>query len=200
MNNLHRMVLSFLVLSLVLLCGCGGDGGEPSAGIAPEPADESQKASTSEESSSEGETEPIYITFEGTDLGGNPVTQDIFSQSQLTMVNIWATYCNPCLSEMPGLGELASEYDAEDFQIIGVVSDVAEGSDQSLAESLVRETGADYPHLLLNESLYYALLTDVSAVPTTRFLDAEGNVLDTVVGAMEKADWKELIDGFLEDA
>lgn len=189
MHKLQRLLLALLVLSL--LCGCSGDSGGASADSGDgAPAQESQSP---EEASA-------AITFTATDLEGSTVTQDVLSQSRLTMVNIWATYCNPCLSEMPGLGELASEYDAEDFQIIGVVSDVAEGSDQSLAESLVRETGADYPHLLLNESLYYALLTDVSAVPTTRFLDAEGNVLDTVVGAMEKADWKELIDGFLEDA
>lgn len=200
MNNLHRMVLSFLVLSLVLLCGCGGDGGEPSAGIAPEPADESQKASTSEESSSEGETEPIYITFEGTDLGGNPVTQDIFSQSQLTMVNIWATYCNPCLNEMPGLGELAAEHDGAEFQLIGIVSDVREGDDQTLVESLVQETGADYTHLLANDSIDQALLSSVSAVPTTFFFDQEGAYLGGVVGSAEKSDWEELIHELLEES
>jgi len=115
------------------------------------------------------------------------------------MVNVWATYCNPCLSEMPGLGELAAEYDAEKFQIIGIVSDVLEGEDQELAESLIEETGADYTHLLLNESLYYALLTDVSAVPTTFFIDENGTVLDTVVGAMEKPAWEEMINGLLEE-
>jgi thioredoxin-related protein len=42
-------------------------------------------------------------------------------------------------------------------------------------------------------------LTDVTAVPTTFFLDGEGNVLDTVVGAMDKESWKEKIDGLLEE-
>ncbi len=115
------------------------------------------------------------------------------------MVNVWATYCNPYLSEMPGLGELAAEYDAEEFQLIGVVSDVLEREDQELAESLIQETGADYTHLLLNESLYYALLTDVSAVPTTFFIDENGTVLDTVVGAKEKSAWEEIINGLLEE-
>lgn len=136
--------------------------------------------------------------FEGTDMAGNAVSSDILSKSELTMINVWATYCGPCLREMPGLGELAAEYDAKQFQIIGVVSDVLEGEDQSFAESLIRQTGANYTHLLLSESIYYGLLTDVSAVPTTFFFDQNGTLLDTVVGAMEKSAWEEKINGLLE--
>ena len=136
--------------------------------------------------------------FEGTDMAGNAVSSDILSQSKLTMINVWATYCGPCLREMPGLGELASEYDAKQFQLIGIVSDVLEGEDQSYAESLIQQTGANYTHLLLNESIYYGLLTDVTGVPTTFFFDKNGTLLDTVVGAMEKSAWEEKINGLLE--
>ncbi len=141
------------------------------------------------------------IMFEAQDLEGNTVTESVFTESGLTMVNVWATYCNPCLSEMPGLGEIAGEYDPVQFQVIGIVSDVQEGADEEMTEyasDLVSQTGADYPHLLLNESLYMSLLRDVSAVPTTFFVDENGEVLDTVVGAMDKSEWKEKIDAFLE--
>ena len=200
MNELRRISLASLALSLVLLCGCGGDSGEPSAGTAPEtePAGESQETPAPEDSSPERESEPIHITFEGTDLEGNPVSQDIFSQSQLTMVNVWATYCNPCLNEMPGLGELAAEHDGSEFQLIGIVSDVREGDDQTLVESLVQETGANYKHLLANDSIDQALLSSVSAVPTTFFFDQEGAYLGGVVGSAEKSDWEELIHELLE--
>lgn len=69
--------------------------------------------------------------------------------------------------EMSKAVELAVEYDGKDFQVIGIVSDVMESEDQALAESLVQETGANYPHLLLNASLHCALLSDVSSVPAT---------------------------------
>ncbi len=149
------------------------------------------------ESSTQAKPSESQISFEGTDLEGNKVTAEIFSQSKLTMVNVWATYCNPCLSEMPELGELSAEYQKEEFQLIGIVSDVMEGSDQTVVESLVQETGANYTHLLLNESLYNALLTDVSAVPTTFFFDENGVILDTVVGAMDKSAWEEKIHELL---
>lgn len=186
----YQILGVMLALSALLLSGCAKERTEGPVGNLSNPAPAAGASS---------EPSAASITFEGTDLEGNAVTSDIFSQSKLTMINVWATYCNPCLSEMPELGELAAEYDGEAFQIIGIVSDVMEGSDQTLAESLVQETGASYPHLLLNESIYYALLADVSAVPTTFFLDENGMVLDAVVGAMKKSAWEERIDGLLEN-
>ena len=195
MNKLRKIFLSLLVLSLALLYGCAGNSGELPVEPAPK-QDAASEPSSSEASSSEEEATPIFITFEGTDLEGNTVSQDIFSQSKLTMVNVWATYCNPCLNEMPGLGELASEYDRSEFQLIGIVS---EGEDQSLVESLVQETGAAYPHLLANDSIGQAILSSVSGVPTTFFFDGEGAYLGGVVGSAEKSTWEEIVHGLLEE-
>ena len=147
-------------------------------------------------------TASVKIAFSGQDLEGNTVSSEIFSSSKLTMINVWATYCNPCLREMPELGELAADYSPEEFQIIGVISDVEEDSEEKMkdyAADLVAKTGADYTHLLLNESLYFSLLTEVSAVPTTFFFDSEGNLLNTIVGSMDKASWEEEINALLEN-
>ena len=182
MDKLRKMCLGILVLWLILLCGCAEAGGGPSAGSSPE-SDTASGPLVSEELPLE-ESSPIFITFEGTDLDGNTVSQDIFSQSKLTMVNVWATYCNPCLREMPGLGELAEEYDGSEFQIIGIVSDVMEGEDQTLVESLVQQTGAQY--------------ASVSGVPTTFFFDGDGMYLGGVVGSAEKSAWEEIVNGLLE--
>ncbi|MCI8624166.1 MAG: TlpA family protein disulfide reductase [Provencibacterium sp.] len=192
MNKPCKIFLGMLALSAVLLSGCAKDKTEQP------PENLSGPEAAGETSPSESEPSSASITFEGTDLEGNAVTSSIFSQSRLTMVNVWATYCNPCLNEMPALGELAADYETEEFQIIGIVSDVLEGEDTSLTESLVEQTGAHYTHLLLNESIYDGLLTDVTAVPTTFFLDKDGVILDTVIGAMEKSGWEEKINGLLE--
>ena len=190
------------ILVAVMLCGCadgmGKKGTENEEGSI-EAGGEAPKGED-QESVEEPPAEPLV--FEGQDLDGNAVTSDIFSQSKLTMINVWATYCNPCLREMPDLGELAGEYDTADFQLIGIVSDVQEnGSEDKLekAVSLVEKTGADYPHLLLNESLYSALVVNVSGVPTTFFVDENGVVLGAVAGSYEKSVWKEIIDGLLEE-
>ena len=204
MNKPRKIFLSLLVLFPLLLYGCAGDSGELPASDTPETetavvSPDQDGASSESAPSDQEETAPIFITFKGTDLDGNTVSQEIFTQSKLTMVNVWATYCNPCLREMPGLGELAAKYDPSEFQLIGIVSDVREGEDQSLVDSLVQETGAAYPHLLANDSIGQAILSSVSGVPTTFFFDGEGAYLGGVVGSAEKEKWEEIIHGLLEE-
>lgn len=195
-----------IILLAALLSACSGkknaeapapEAVEDTAEKAGSQADGDVKAEEGQES--EGSD---AVTFESQDMEGNTITQEICTSAKLTMINVWATYCNPCLREMPELGELAGEYDAGDFQLIGIISDVLVGQEEESLEyaaGLIEETGADYPHLLLNESLYYGLLQGVTAVPTTFFLNEEGEVLDVVVGAMDKSHWKEKIDGLLEE-
>lgn len=195
MKKIYKLCL-VSAAAFLLLCNCGESADE--SGI------ENKNSSTQDvaaASSIESANAAAAVTFEGRDMEGNTVSSEIFSESKLTMVNVWATYCNPCLREMPGLGELAGEYAPEEFQIIGIISDVQEGADQKTmdyASDLIRQTGADYPHLVLNESVYYALLTDVSAVPTTFFIDENGEILDTIIGSMDKSAWEEKIDALLE--
>lgn len=191
----YQVYLLFGLLCITLLAGCRKQD-------APEETEGSTVPEMKVSSDPNHPESATPVTFEAQTLDGESLFSDLFSESRITMVNVWATYCNPCLSEMPGLGELASSYDAGDFQLIGIISDVMEGTDEKTlkkAADLVAETGADYPHLLLNESLYNALLTGVSAVPTTFFVDQDGQIVDTVIGAMEKSAWEEKIDALLEE-
>lgn len=197
----HNRMKLILICSLtaVLAGGCAGASGEETEKAAVPKTSAETSQSTSAKTA---EALPIPVFFEGKDIRGNEVTSDIFSESKLTMVNVWATYCSPCLSEMPELAELAEEYDEGEFQLVGIISDVEEEADQEmidLAETAIEKTEADYLHLLVNESLYKALLTDVTAVPTTFFLDEHGMILDTLVGARDKAGWEEIVNGLLAE-
>lgn len=183
----------------VLLSGCAENTSDNDKQT--ESASEKQESSGTNASSGKSDSLPLPVTFEATDIEGNEVSSSVFSEVKLTMINVWATYCNYCLKEMSDLGELSGEYDSREFQIIGVISDVQEGADQDTldkASSLIDQTGADYPHLLLNKSLYEAMLTEVTAVPTTFFFDDHGMLLDTLVGSRDKDKWKEIIDALLE--
>ncbi len=140
------------------------------------------------------------LTFEATTTEGEELTAERFAQSKLTMINVWATYCNPCLSEMPDLGEIATSYDPEEFQLIGIISDVTEKADVKdveYAKELIAQTQANYPHLLLNESLYSNLVGAVEAVPTTFFVNRKGELLGYLVGSQPKETWEEIIDELL---
>ena len=121
------------------------------------------------------------------------------------MVNVWATFCTPCLNEMPDLGELAAEYESRGVQFVGLVSDTV-GADGALdpeqvelAKEAVAETGASYRHLLPSEDLN-GLLSQIYAVPTTFFVDSRGRqVGSTYMRAMSREEWEAVLDGILAE-
>ena len=147
----------------------------------------------------------VLSSFSATDLEGNTVDQSIFADYDLTMVNVWATFCGPCINEMPDLGELAQEYADKKVQIIGLVSDVL-NTDGTISEEqvqtardIVEQTGANYLHLLPSEDLY-GVLGQISAVPTTFFVDNEGaQVGSAIVSAQSKDKWTQTIDEMLAE-
>lgn len=157
--------------------------------------------STEEVSQSEAQAEePYVVSFEANTIEGEAFSSDVFSQSRLTMINVWATYCNPCLSEMPDLGEISVEFDSAEFQMIGVISDVEEGAAEdhiANAKELIEQTKANYPHLLLSESLYTNLVGGINSVPTTFFVDQKGELLGYVMGAQSKETWVSIIEELL---
>ena len=168
-----------------------------------------EQSSTQQTSDSESTADASagkYGSFETTDLAGNVVTADVFADHKLTMINVWATYCSPCLQEMPELGELSKEYKDKGVQIIGIPIDTLEQdgtwsqSQVANAASLASQTGADYLHILPSQDLIQAGLSDIYAVPTTFFVDSSGNVTgDTYMGSKSKKEWEKIIDQTLEN-
>lgn len=214
---MKKRVIALVLLIGLALTGCGGGkpnekldsiteeiivttpsesvgNGESEATVESEGTEEKASQEASEEEST------YFVTFTANTVEGEEWNSDKFADSALTMINVWATYCNPCLSEMPALGELAAEYDKTEFQVIGVVSDVMEGDSQKnvdYVKQLVEETKAAYPHLLLNESLYMSFVGAVSAVPTTFFVRSDGSLIGYLTGALDKESWKSLIEDLL---
>lgn len=182
-----------IILSALLFTGCAN---QPPA---TESVPISSETASAEETTTE-ETQAYVLTFEASTIEGETVTSDIFADSKLTMINIWATYCNPCLNEMPDLGQIATSYDPEDFQMYGIISDVLEGDSSDKieeAKTLISETNADYPHLLLNQSLYTKLVSGMDSVPTTIFVNQKSEVLGYLVGAQAKETWVAIIEDLL---
>ena len=146
-----------------------------------------------------------FEKFTAIDLSGKKVTEDIFKDKKLTMINIWATFCRPCIGEMPDLELISQEYADKDFQIIGIVCDVnyvADGYDKDLYESalsIVEMTGVTYRNLLPSESLDIIKLGEVYSVPETLFVNDKGEIVGTnYIGSRSAEDWKAIIDNVME--
>ena len=152
----------------------------------------------------ENEDAGEFGKFTSADLDMNDVDQSILAGHKLTLINVWATFCGPCLNEMPSLGELNTEYADQGFQIVGIVTDVVNSdgtlsdSQVSLAKEYAEKTGANYLHLLPTADLYEIALKNVTGVPTSYFVDENGHILKEVVGAQSKDDWAADIEELLE--
>lgn len=196
---MKKRLLTLILFATLAITGCGSS--KPNAELDKITDEITQTPAGGESANASSSTEEkYYVVFEADTVDGNVWNSDKIGNSKLTMINVWATYCNPCLAEMPDLGELALEYDATEFQIVGVVSDVMEGDSADnidYAKQLISETKANYPHLLLNESLYVSFVGAVSAVPTTFFVRQDGSMVGYLTGAMDKENWKVLIDDLL---
>jgi thiol-disulfide isomerase/thioredoxin len=146
-----------------------------------------------------------FKNFKAVDLSGKTVSDKIFKGKKLTMVNIWATFCRPCINEMPDLETLNKEYADKDFQIIGIVCDVSysgEGYNKELFNSaldVVDATGVTYTNLLPSGSLDIIKLGEVYSVPETIFVDENGQVIgNSYIGSRSYEDWKAIVDDILE--
>ncbi len=186
---MKKTLLVALSFVLMLLTACGPNGAEADLG------------------NSENNTANVGVlsSFTATDLNGTEIDESILADYELTMVNVWATFCGPCLREMPDLGELAKEYESKGIRIVGMISDVLDSSGKidskqvATAKDIVTQTKADYLHILPSEDLF-GLLSQIQSVPTTFFVDKGGNqVGQAYIGSRSKADWKTIIEKTLAE-
>ncbi len=138
-------------------------------------------------------------------LVGEEVTETIFTPYRLTLVNIWATFCPPCLQEMPALAELQKEFADKGVNVIGIVTDVYHTNQKifnqnvTTANYILDQTGAHYTHLLPSQDLQDLRLKDSQVVPETFFVDNTGTIVgQTYYGARSKNAWKKIIESTLK--
>lgn len=136
--------------------------------------------------------------FTAKDLEGTEITQEIFAEKDITMVNIWGTFCGPCVEEMPMLGELSRSM-PENQQLIGLVIDVADESDPNhkLAEKILEQADADFPQIIANAD-FSEFLMNIAAVPTTLFVDRDGNILGDAVVGNNVEEYKKRLEEYAE--
>lgn len=135
--------------------------------------------------------------FETTDVDGNPVkSEDIFKENEITMVNIWATWCDPCKGELAGLNEMNARLAENNVAVIGICLDA--DTELDTCRSLIRENGVEYLNLLPFDGMMEAL--ELTAFPTSYFVSREGTILRLPFeGApMEMSAYEEVINSLLE--
>ena len=126
-----------------------------------------------------GSTAPA---FTATDLkSGQPTTLADF-KGQVVLLNIWATWCEPCKIEMPSLEQLEKEVGPQGLRIVSVSID--EGG-----PDVVRQFARDYGltfQILHDQSGRIQRIYQTTGVPESFVINRQGKIVKKVIGA---ADW-----------
>tara|TARA_B100002003_G_scaffold93387_2_gene87114 strand:- start:1854 stop:2909 length:1056 start_codon:yes stop_codon:yes gene_type:complete len=114
--------------------------------------------------------------FSVTTLDGKEVTlSDLMGRR--VIVDFWATWCPPCIKEIPHFIRLANEHDPIELTIIGI-SDEPESKLRQFAQ----KEGINY--LIASDELNFAPYNKITGIPTTFFIDGDGIIRDIHVGYM----------------
>lgn len=109
-----------------------------------------------------------------TDISGNKVKlSDYVGKGKYVLVDFWATWCGPCMNEMPALKKIYSIYKSKDFEIIGISLD----DDMEAWKSTVKSKGMNWIQLHdtdKNAGMYYK----VSSIPFTILFGKDGNIIE----------------------
>ncbi len=177
-----KKALAFL-LCVLLLAACGSsatsESPEAAASIAP-----TDKPPASETGGSEGSLDTSNLlnlgTFESQTLEGDTLSQDILADYDLTVINIWATWCPPCIAEMADL-QIVSESLPDNVNFFTICDDATE--QRELAQTILDENGCTFPVLEVSDSVDENIMRRVQSFPTTLFVNSEGYVVHALEGA-----------------
>lgn len=119
------------------------------------------------------------VTF--LDETGNETSFNAF-KDKVILVNLWATWCAPCIKEMPDLNELQKSMAATDFEIV-LISENQDGIESSL--KFLKDNNISELKTYIDPSRKVARAFKSSFLPTSILFDRSGNEVGRLIGPAE---------------
>ena len=188
-------LIKILSLFLVLACivgGCKKNKTEPKqqtkekAEIKP-----AQTVVDTTPSASEKKTAPDFTL---TDLNGKNVSLTEF-RGKIVILDFWATWCPPCILEIPHFIELQDKYRDMGFAMVGISLDQA---GIEVVKTFAQKYKINYP-ILMNDGQVHIAYGGISSIPTTFVIDPAGNIRKKYIGYIEKTVFEEDIKTLLAE-
>ncbi|TVR51332.1 MAG: TlpA family protein disulfide reductase [Puniceicoccaceae bacterium] len=114
-----------------------------------------------------------FVTFEGPGLDGETIAVSDF-QGKVLLIDFWATWCAPCLAEMPHVVAAHQKYRDQGFEVLGVSLDRANAHDR--IRQVMQQYEMDWPQIYDGRGWQAeaAVMNNISAIPATVLLDRTG--------------------------
>jgi len=121
------------------------------------------------------------ITLQPLD-GGESLAIDSY-RGRLVVLNVWATWCEPCRREMPNLQALSDQLDPKQFAVLGL----AQEGDDHLVREYLNDRGVTFTNFLDEGGLVATDRLGVPILPYTLIIGPDGRFIERVVGPREWA-------------
>ena len=119
-------------------------------------------------------------------------------KGRIVILNFWATFCEPCRTEMPDLAAIQNEYAALGVQVIGASTD--EISDRPKILQFIKETKVNFPVWMGASGADMSRFGLGEALPGTVIIDKSGKIVKVISGIVNAADLRKQLDAMLEMA
>jgi thiol-disulfide isomerase/thioredoxin len=126
-----------------------------------------------------------------TTADGKPQSLTLF-QGHPVVVNFWASWCGPCVEEMPALAQLHRDYMKKGIQFIGLGVD-----SNTNVKAFLQKVKVDYPVFVTGfggADLARAFGNNAGGLPFTVVIDAKGNIRSTKLGQIDPKELKQTLD------
>lgn len=167
---------------------------------------DAEKPLTASEAAAESESTILSgsqnrLTFSTKDIDGNAVTSEIFKNYDVTLVNIWGTFCGPCKTELPQLEAAYKDYADKKVNVIAITADLPEGDAETLdlAKEIWKDAGCTFKALVSVDS-FMPMYERIAGFPTSFMVDKNGKLIPGTMhlGSLNKAGFEKLFDAALK--
>lgn len=129
------------------------------------------------------QTRPTAPAFELFDMRGE-LHRLSDNKGKIVIVNFWAVWCAPCRKEIPSMNRALKALENENIELLAINV----GDEKEAIEAFRNEYSMNFP-VLMDKSGVVSQLWQVTAFPLTFIINAQGQIVDRIVGARE---WDEI--------